>query len=87
MNFYTWFGENRVRILTYERGVEDNTLACGTGCGSTASVLRTLGKLPGGKLTLENQGGILEVTLGESGGVIDSILLEGPAEILKVYEI
>ena len=87
VNFYTWIGENRVRILTYERGVEDYTLACGTGCGSTASVLRTLGKLPGGKLTLENQGGILEVTLGETGGVIDSILLEGPAEILKVYEI
>ena len=87
VNFYQVLAPGEVRMLTFERGVEDFTLACGTGCGSTASVLRTLGKLPGGKLTLENQGGILEVTVGETGGVIDSILLEGPAEILKVYEI
>ena len=87
VNFYSWLGENKVRVLTFERGVEDYTLACGTGCGSTASVLWTLGKLPGKKLTLENQGGTLEVTLGETNGVIDTILLEGPADIIHIYDI
>lgn len=87
VNFYTWIGETKVRILTFERGVEDYTLACGTGCGSTASVLWTLGKLPGKKLTLENQGGTLEVALDGNNGTVDSILLEGPAEVLKIYEI
>ena len=87
VNFFTWLDDAKVRILTFERGVEDYTLACGTGCGSTASVLWALGKLPGKKLTLENQGGTLEVTLGETNGIIDSILLEGPAEILNIYDI
>ena len=38
-NLYAWTGENQVRVLTYERGVENFTLACGTGCGSTAVLL------------------------------------------------
>ena len=87
VNFYAWTSDTSVRIMTYERGVEDYTLACGTGCGSTASVLWTLGKLPGGVLTCENKGGTLKVNVeGEHGNVI-SLLLEGPAEVLKAYEI
>ena len=39
VNFFTWIGEGSVRVMTYERGVEDYTLACGTGCGSTAVTL------------------------------------------------
>ena len=87
INFYDWIGENTVRVLTYERGVEDYTLACGTGCGSIASVLWTKGQLPGGVLTAMNKGGTLTVTIGGENGVIDSILLEGPAEAVKIYEV
>ena len=50
INFYAWLDDTTVRVLTYERGVEDYTLACGTGCGSVTSTLFTQGKLPGGKL-------------------------------------
>ena len=87
VNFYTWLDETNVRVLTYERGVEDYTLACGTGCGSIASVLWTKGLLPGGVLTAHNEGGTLTVTIGGENGVIDSILLEGPAELVKEYEV
>ena len=87
INFYSWLGENEVRVLTYERGVEDYTLACGTGCGSVASTLFTLGKLPEGKLLCHCPGGHLQVTVGENQGTIDSILLEGPATILKIYDL
>ena len=87
INFYDWIGENTVRVLTYERGVEDYTLACGTGCGSIASVLYTRGQLPGGVLNAVNKGGTLTVTIGGKEGSIDSILLEGPAETVKFYEI
>ena len=87
VNFYTWLDDTSVRVLTYERGVEDYTLACGTGCGSVASVLWMRGQLPGGFLTAHNEGGTLAVTVGGKGGVIDSILLEGPAELVREYEV
>ena len=85
-NLYCWIGDGKVRITTFERGVEDYTLACGTGCGSTATVLWTKGQLPGGHLTLENAGGTLEVTISGENGLVDSLILEGPAEVLKIYE-
>ena len=85
-NLYDWLDETTVRILTYERGVEDYTLACGTGSGSTAVVLWLQGKVPGGRLNLQNQGGLLTVTISGENGKVDSLLLEGPAEILGIYE-
>ena len=87
VNFYTWLDGQTVRVLTYERGVEDYTLACGTGCGSTAATLFTQGKLPEGKLLCHCPGGDLQVTVGEADGVINSILLEGPATVLKIYDL
>jgi len=87
VNFHQWTGEGEVRILTFERGVEDFTLACGTGCGSTAAALWTAGKLPGGRLTAHNRGGTLTVTVDGQNGQIDSIFLEGPTEVVRIYEI
>jgi len=87
VNFHQWIGEGEVRILTFERGVEDYTLACGTGCGSTAAALWTAGKLPGGRLTAHNQGGTLTVTIEGQDGQICSIFLEGPTEISGIYEV
>ena len=86
-NMYTWIGENAVRVLTFERGVEDYTLACGTGTGSTACVLWAEGKLPGGHLIAENQGGTLEVTLEGENGEITAIYLEGPTQVVREYEV
>ena len=87
VNFYTWQGENRVRILTFERGVEDFTLACGTGSGSLACVLQAEGKLPEGKLLVENRGGTLTVTLEGAQGHVTGLYLEGPTELLQVWEL
>ena len=86
-NLYTWTGDGEVRILTFERGVEDYTLACGTGSGSVAVALWAEGKLPGGRLAVHNQGGTLTVTIDGAAGGVSSILLEGPTEVVKVYEI
>ena len=87
INFYTQLSDGHVRVLTYERGVEDYTLACGTGCGSIATVLYSTGRLPGGRLTAHNEGGILTVTVGEENGSIHSLLLEGAADILNIYNV
>lgn len=83
INFYTLLAPGWVRVLTFERGVEDYTLACGTGCGSVACALFAQGRLPGGKLTAENQGGTLTVALTATPtGEITGVYLEGPTEIL-----
>ena len=87
INFYSWLDDTTVRVMTYERGVEDYTLACGTGCGSTAATLWTKGQLPGGVLTCQNKGGTLKVTVQGENGSITSLLLEGPAEVLASCEI
>ena len=86
VNFYTELSPGRVRVLTYERFVEDYTLACGTGCTSIAVALWLQGKLPGGVLQAENEGGVLTVTLTETDGILQPAL-EGPAQVLGIYEI
>ena len=86
-NLYTWLDPETVRILTFERGVEDYTLACGTGSASTAVVLWLQGKLPGGRLTVKNPGGDLGITLEGENGVVTKLMLEGPTEVAKVFEV
>ena len=86
-NLYTWLDDTTVRILTFERGVEDYTLACGTGSGSLAAVLWTEGRLPSGLLTVENPGGTLKVSVSGENGSVTKLLLEGPTEVVKIYEL
>lgn len=87
VSFYSKIDENTVKILTYERGVEDFTLACGTGSGALATVLWAKGELRKGDLTVKNKGGDLVVSLLEKDGKIDALYLEGKAEVLKIFEI
>jgi diaminopimelate epimerase len=87
VNYYDFLSEDRVRILTFERGVEDFTLACGTGSGSVAAVLWLTGQLPGGKIAVENPGGTLRFELEGTETEVTSILMTGPAELVKVYDI
>lgn len=87
VNFYTFLGEGHIRILTYERGVEDYTLACGTGTGAVAALLWAQGRLPNGCLIADNPGGRLHVTIDSPQGVIEKLLLQGPTELTEILEI
>lgn len=87
VSFYTRLGGGHVRVLTYERFVEDYTLACGTGCASIAAAMWRRGMLPGGCLTAENRGGTLAIRIEESEGQIQAIYLQGPVEILEILEV
>jgi diaminopimelate epimerase len=87
VNLYDRLDEKTVRVLTYERGVEDYTLACGTGSASVAVTLWLKGALPAGVLTAENQGGTLTVTVSGENGKVEKLLLEGPAVVLKTLEV
>ena len=79
-------GPGEAEVLTYERGVEDFTLACGTGCGSTACVLWKRGLLPGKHLTAHVPGGTLKITI-EGEEAVDRLLLEGPTEITEILDL
>jgi diaminopimelate epimerase len=65
-------------VRTYERGVEAETLSCGTGLTATACLARQLGHPS--PVTLQTAGGLVQVeTTGQ-----DSALLRGPAR--RVFE-
>ena len=85
VTFFHMTGPAEALVLTYERGVEDFTLACGTGCGSLAALLYSQGRLPGGVLTARNRGGTLLVTVTGHDGAVSAIDLEGPTKVLSVF--
>jgi diaminopimelate epimerase len=72
VNFVDKNGENSIRIRTFERGVEDETLSCGTGATASAAVARKLG-LVGETVEVETRGGPLTVYLK------DGVRMQGPA--------
>ncbi len=77
VSFVRTSGADAVKAVTYERGVEDFTLACGTGCGSITTALTLLGLVSGREVSISMPGGQLSVTLSSEGGVRD-IFLTGP---------
>ena len=77
VSFVMASGADAVKAVTYERGVEDFTLACGTGCGSIAAALTLLGLVSGREVSVSMPGGLLSVTLSNEIGIRD-IFLTGP---------
>ena len=77
LSFVDVKSEGEVDIITFERGVEDFTLACGTGCGSVAAALFRRG-VCGRELRLNAPGGLLHTELCGNGEDIDDIFLTGP---------
>jgi diaminopimelate epimerase len=74
---------NQVQVRTYERGVEDETLSCGTGVTAVALVMGTMGYVS--PVNINAAGGDLQVSFNrQSDGSYTDIYLSGPAE--KVYE-
>ncbi|HYC19573.1 MAG TPA: diaminopimelate epimerase [Candidatus Bathyarchaeia archaeon] len=65
---------NALVVRTYERGVERETLSCGTGAVAAAAVANQMGLIDT-RVTVKTLGGSLKVTLRN-----DRALMEGPAE-------
>jgi len=73
VNFVEKTGDNSIRIRTFERGVEGETLSCGTGATASAAMAHKLG-LVGDVVNVETQGGPLVIYLKDGGAK-----MEGPA--------
>jgi len=69
----------KVSLRTYERGVEDETLSCGTGVTATALAASFLGYVAQGTVEITTRGGKLTVSFKQSGNTFSEIWLEGPA--------
>ena len=87
VNFYEVVGPDHVRELTYERGVEDFTYACGTGTGSVVTVLTLLGKVSGHQVRVDMTGGQLMVDVEREGNQVTNLYLTGPTNIVCKGEI
>jgi len=87
VNFWDISPDGRFILKTYERGVEDFTLACGTGTGSAAAVLALTGLAPDGRVVMDEPGGTLSVSLTSENGRVHDIFLTGPTNIVAVGEI
>lgn len=79
--------QNEVEIRTYERGVENETLACGT--GAVAAAIAANLRHPGNVSPVEMlaRGGKLKVHFENQNGVFRNIWLEGPARFVFRGEI
>lgn len=84
VNFVQQLGGNRLSVRTYERGVEGETMACGTGAVAAAIIAGMLGQVqpPVAVVTSGREELIIHYRL--AGGAVDEVYLEGPANI--VYE-
>lgn len=87
VNFYELIGPDTVLERTFERGVEDFTLACGTGTGSVVTVLTLLGRVSGENVAVQQPGGTLYVDARRVGERIETLELTGPAEMICTGEI
>lgn len=75
LNFVQVVGPQSIKIRTYERGVYDETLACGTGATASAAVALNLGWVSSGPVEVIVRGGRLAIEFDERGHA----LMVGPA--------
>lgn len=81
-NFMEKCGPRSITIRTYERGVEDETLACGTGVVASALVFAAMEKAPGPISVLVRGGSELTVDFEKDGERFRNVRLTGPAEFV-----
>lgn len=89
VNFICPIKEDTIGIRTYERGVEDETLACGTGSVAGALILARKVKIDGPINVLTRSGGNLKIYYKENNATYQDVYLEGDARVIyraKLFE-
>lgn len=81
VNFVQLLGKNTIRVRTYERGVEGETLACGTGVTASALVAAQLHGLVSPVRVNVEGGDTLEVAFTQGRDGFSNVQLTGPADV------
>jgi diaminopimelate epimerase len=84
VNFVHYDGPHDLQIRTYERGVEDETLACGTGAVAAALVAARLGQVSSPVMVHTRGGEVLTVYFTPQGEAFTEVFMEG--EALVAYQ-
>ena len=82
-NFVTVLDKHRIKVRTYERGVEDETMACGTGAVASA-IYAAMHKGMDSPIEVVTSGGY-SLTIHfdlQDGPLVESVYLEGPTRII-----
>lgn len=82
VNFVERLSGDVFKVRTYERGVEDETLSCGTGVTAVAIALHKMEKLQKNKVSLMTPGGALQVQFDVDEKGYSNVYLEGPATLV-----
>ena len=82
VNFTEAINENTFRVRTYERGVENETLACGTGVTAVAIAMFEQNFTQSQQVKLLVEGGELEVSFHKNGNSFQDVFLKGPAKFV-----
>jgi diaminopimelate epimerase len=77
-------GPRALRMRTYERGVEDETLACGTGAAASAILAHLLKKVEPPVSVKTQSGEILTIHFESEKGGVSNVFLEG--EVTPAFE-
>jgi len=86
-NFAQITGADSIRLRTYERGVEGETLACGTGVAAAAILAHAVhGVAKPVRVRVEGRA-VLTVDFDEQGGKLGNVVLQGPAVAVFTGEI
>ncbi|MBW1297715.1 diaminopimelate epimerase [Aquimarina litoralis] len=80
VNFVEKENEDLFSVRTYERGVEDETLSCGTGVTAVALSMHATKKTNKEEVNIKTPGGQLRVTFRETNSGYEDVFLIGPAE-------
>lgn len=82
VNFAELINENTIKVRTYERGVEDETLSCGTGVTAVAIASHYTKKVKNNSINIKAVGGDLTINFEVEDNIYSNVILTGPTSMV-----